>query len=146
VVWSRAFDRLPPSDDQSAAEEQVVRELAGTLLQPFGVIYAHQRARVLNGGMTDPRYRCLTDVIESFATFNSDQQIRGHDCLIGLIHRDPSFALGFTYLAAVDLREYQITNTASVSRTRSWGTAPPLDRGLTAARRGVELNPELARA
>jgi TolB-like protein/tetratricopeptide (TPR) repeat protein len=140
LVWSRTFDRLPPGDDQSAAEEQVVRELAGTLLQPFGVIYAHQRAKVLNGAVTDPRYRCLTDVIESFATFDSDQQIRGYDCLTGLIHRDPSFALGFTYLAAVDLREYQY------GIGLHGGELPPLDRGLASARRGVELNPELARA
>jgi hypothetical protein len=60
--------------------------------------------------------------------------------IIGLIHRDPSFALGFTYLAAVDLREYQYSIGVR------GGEPPPLDRGLTAARRGVELNPELARA
>ena len=134
------FDRVLGGDDKAAAEERVVRELAGTLLQPFGVIYAYQRAKVLGGTLTDPRYRCLVEVIDSFRSFDPAQQERGHDCLEQLTARDPGFALGFSYLAAIDLREYLY------DFGQRPGAAPPLDRGLTAARRGVELNPESARA
>jgi tetratricopeptide (TPR) repeat protein len=140
IVWSRAFDRVLAGDDRASAENNVVRELAGTLLQPFGVIYARQRAKVLNGTLTDPRYRCLVDVIDSFSTFDLAQQARGRDCLEQLTARDPGFALGFSYLAAVDLREYQY------GFAQRLGDRPPLERGLTAARRGVELDPESARA
>jgi hypothetical protein len=140
IVWSRAFDRVLAGEDRASAEDNIVRELAGTLLQPFGVIYARQRAKVLSGTLTDPRYRCLVDVIESFSTFDAVQQARGRDCLEQLIALDPGFALGFSYLAAVDLREYQYGYAERV------GDRPPLERGLTAARRGVELNPESARA
>jgi len=140
VIWSRVFERLPASDDQSSFEETVIRELAGTLLQPFGVIYAHQRAKVLSGALTDPRYHCLVDVIESFSAFDPAQQAHGRDCLESLTARDPGFALGFSYLAALDLREYQYGFDVRP------GEAPPLERGLTAARRGVELNPESSRA
>ena len=140
IVWSRVFDRVLGGDDKAAAEERVVRELAGTLLQPFGVIYAYQRAKVLGGTLTDPRYRCLVEVIDSFRSFDPAQQERGHDCLEQLTARDPGFALGFSYLAAIDLREYLY------DFGQRPGAAPPLDRGLTAARRGVELNPESARA
>ena len=140
IVWSRVFDRVLGGDDKAAAEERIVRELAGTLLQPFGVIYTRQRAKVLDGTLTDPRYRCLVEVIDSFSSFDTAQQERGRDCLEQLTARDPGFALGFSYLAAVDLREYLYNFGARP------GEVPPLERGLTAARRGVELNPVSARA
>ncbi len=136
IVWSRVFDRVPADDNQSAAENKIVRVLAGTLLQPFGVIYAHQRDKVLAGTPTDPRYRCLVVVINSFASFDPAQHAHGRDCLEQLTSHDPNFALGFTYLAAMDLREYQYDA----------GGAPRLEHGLVAARRGVELQPESSRA
>jgi hypothetical protein len=140
IVWSRAFDPIAAADDPSSAEEKVVRQLAGTLLQPFGVIYARQRLKALDGTLHDPRYRCLVVVIQSFSSFDPAEHARGRDCLDVLTSRDPSFALGFTYLAALDLREYQY------GIDRRPGDAPALERGLTAARRGVELNPESSRA
>jgi tetratricopeptide (TPR) repeat protein len=140
VVWSRAFDNVPASDDQSSAEDKIVRELAGTLLQPFGVIYAHERAKVVAGQPIDPRYHCLVDVIDTFSTFDLVQQSRARNCLEELVARDPGFALGFTYLAAVDLREYEYGFDVRP------GDPPPLESGLIAARRGVELNPASSRA
>jgi len=140
IIWSRRFERVAVDGDKVAAEEHIVRELAGTLLQPFGVIYARQRIKVVNGTVTDPRYRCLVVVIDSFNASDPVQQSRGRDCLEQLTAQDPTFALGFSYLAALDLREYQYG--AAVRP----GDTPPLDRGLTAARRGVELDPESARA
>jgi TolB-like protein len=140
IIWSRTIDRVVADDGRPSAAEKVVRDLAGTLLQPYGVIYARQRTKVLNGTDTDPRYRCLVDVIEAFSSFDAGEFARGRDCLEQLTSRDPSFALGFSYLAAVDLREY-LYGIA----TRP-GDAPPLERGMIAARRGVELNPESSRA
>jgi tetratricopeptide (TPR) repeat protein len=140
IVWSRLFDRVPAAEDQAPAGESLVRQLAGALLQPFGVIYARQRGKVLAGTVSDPRYRCLVDVIDSFSSFEQDQQARGRDCLERLTARESGFALGFTYLAALDLREYQYGLGARP------GDTPPLERGLAAARRGVELSPESSRA
>jgi tetratricopeptide (TPR) repeat protein len=135
-----SFRLIDVADGKAAAEERIVRELAGILLQPFGVIYTRQRAKVLDGTLTDPRYRCLVDVIDSFSSFDPAQQERGRDCLEQLTTRDPGFALGFSYLAAIYLRDYLYD-----LGTRP-GDTPPLERGLTAARRGVELNPESSRA
>jgi TolB-like protein len=140
IVWSRVFDRVLGGDDKAGAEEKIVRELAGILLQPFGVIYTRQRAKVLDGTLTDPRYRCLVEVIDSFRSFDPAQQERGRDCLEQLTTRDPGFALGFSYLAAVYLRDYLYDFATRL------GDPLPLERGLTAARRGVELNPESSRA
>ena len=76
----------------------------------------------------------------SFSSFDPAQQARGRDCLEQLTARDPGFALGFSYLAALDLREYQYDIDVRANEI------PPLERGLVAARRGIELNPESSRA
>jgi tetratricopeptide (TPR) repeat protein len=139
VVWTRVLD-VAASDDPIAAQEAIVRELAATLVQPFGVIFAHGRAKSLGAGIGDPRYRCILDAAESFRSFDTAQHLRARTCLERLTLLDPSFALGFTYLAALYVREYLYGLDAHAANM------PPLERALRAARRGVELNPESARA
>jgi len=140
VVWSQLFDRVTVGEDRAAAEDAIVRQLAPTLLQPFGVIYAHGRSRILATGAGDPRYRCILDAAESFRSFDAGQHERARACLERMTEADSSFAIGFSYLAAIYLREYQYGIGAS-------GTGRSLlDRALRAARRGVELNPASARA
>jgi TolB-like protein len=140
VVWSQVFERVAPSDDRAAAEEAIVRQLAPTLLQPFGVIYAYGRSRSLETGGGDPRYRCILEAAESFRAFEVAQHLRARACLEALTETDSSFAIGFSYLAAVYLREYQYGLGVRD------GDPPALDRALRVARRGVELNPASSRA
>lgn len=140
VVWSQVFERIRPADDRTAAEEAIVRQLAPTLLQPFGVIYAYGRSKSLENGGGDPRYRCILDAAESFRSFDVGQHLRARACLEALTETDSSFAIGFSYLAAVYLREYQYGLGVRD------GDPPVLDRALRAARRGVELNPASSRA
>jgi hypothetical protein len=139
VVWTRVLD-VAACDDPVAAQEAIVRELAATLIQPFGVIFVHGRAKSLGSGTGDPRYRCILDAAESFRSFDTAQHLRARTCLERLTLLDPSFALGFTYLAALYVREYLYGLDAHAT------DLPPLERALRAARRGVELNPESARA
>ena len=54
--------------------------------------------------------------------------------------RDPSFGLGFSFLAALYVREYLY------GLDHHAADLPPLERALRAARRGVELDPESTRA
>jgi TolB-like protein len=140
VVWSQVFERIKPADDRAAAEEAIVRQLAPTLLQPFGVLYAYGRSRSIESGAGDPRYRCILDAAESFRSFDVAQHLRARACLEALTATDASFAIGFSYLAAVYLREYQYGLGVRE------GDPPVLDRALRAARRGVELNPASSRA
>jgi TolB-like protein len=140
VIWSQVFERVATAQDRAAAEEAIVRQLAPALLQPFGVIFADGRRKALAGDAGDPRYRCILDAAESFRSFDAAEQLRARACLEALTETDSSFAIGFSYLAAVYLREYQYGLGAR------GGDPPPLDRALRAARRGVELNPAGARA
>jgi len=139
VVWTRELD-VAAAEEPAAAQERIVRELAATLVQPFGVIFAHGRAKSLGAGIGDPRYRCLLDAAESFRSFDPTQHLRARSCLERLTTLDPSFGLGFSYLAALYVREYLYGLDDHAT------DLPPLERALRAARRGVELDPESARA
>jgi TolB-like protein len=139
VVWTRVME-VAASDDPTAAQEAIVRELAATLIQPFGVIFAHGRAKSLGAGISDPRYRCILEAAESFRSFDPAQHLRARQCLERLTLLDPGFAVGFPYLAALYVREHLYRVDAHAA------DLPPLERALRAARRGVELDPESARA
>ncbi len=140
VVWSRNFGPLGPAADYGPLEDQVVEQIAKTLAPPYGVIRSNERLKQLAGGMRDPRYRCILEASESFRSFDVTQHARARSCLEALTLRDPGYAMGFAYLAAVYTREYQY------SLGRGPGEPQLLDRALQAARQGVELSPESARA
>ena len=139
VVWTRELE-VAAADEPGVALERIVRELTATLVQPFGVIFAHGRAKSLGAGAGDPRYRAILEAGESFRSFDPEQHSRARTNLERLTVLDPSFGLGFTYLAALYVREYLYALDAHDA------DLPPLERALRASRRGVELDPESARA
>jgi tetratricopeptide (TPR) repeat protein len=139
VVWTRELE-VAASDEPAAALETIARELTSTLVQPFGVIFAHGRAKSLGGGAGDPRYRAILEAAESFRSFDPAQHLHARAELERLTVLDPSFGLGFSYLSALYVREYLYGLDAHDA------DLPPLERALRAARRGVELDPESARA
>ena len=140
VVWSRNFGPLGPAADYGPLEDSVVEQLAKTLAPPYGVIRSNERLKQLAGGMRDPRYRCILEASELFRSFDAAQHARARSCLEALTARDPGYAMGFAYLASVYTREFQYGLGAASSDPQL------LDRALQAARQGVELSPESARA
>jgi TolB-like protein len=141
VLWSRSFERIAMPTSNLPTDDELARQVAMTLLPPFGVIRANERRKHLASPAGDPRNRCIVEASESFRSFDPTQHARARACLEALTTRDPGFALGFSYLAAVQTREFQYGFGTS-------GTpdAALLERALRAARRGVELSPESARA
>ncbi len=140
VVWARVFERLTTAGGRAAAEDAIVTELAATLVQPFGVIRAHERIRHLAGGAGDPRYRSIVEASESFRSFDPAQHARARAELERLTAIDPGFASGFSYLAAIYFREYQYGYAGHL------GDRAMLDRALEMARKAIELKPENSRA
>src|SRR5262249_46818877 len=139
VVWTRAFERQPAMQDQAAAQDAIVLALAGTLLQPFGVIRSLERIKLLASGGGDPRWRCVIESSEALRSLDAGQQRRARACLEQLTASDPSFAVGLRYLAAIYLREFLFGVGAQPN------DSPPLDRALRTARHAVELQPEQSR-
>ena len=140
IIWSRVFDHVAGGSDRAAAEDAVVRQLAETLVQPFGVIYSDGRNKSIRMHLGDPRYRCILETAETFRSFDPAENLHAQSCLEHFTSVDANFAIGFTYLAAIDLREYLYRLDIQA------GNPPPLERALIAAKRGVELNPESSRA
>ena len=140
IAWSRTFVYQAAAPDQAVAEAETVVALTHTLLQSFGVIRARDRAKHLASPAGDPRYRCVLEAAESLRSLDPAAHDRARSCLEALTNADPSFAIGFEFLAIIHYREDAIGYPARV------GDPPALDRALRAARRAIELAPASARA
>jgi tetratricopeptide (TPR) repeat protein len=134
VVWSRSFDRT------QLVRDDVVRELATALAQPYAAIYALERAKRASTGKLDPSYACLIDSFEAWRSYDAVKEDTVRACLAQATRADPNFAGGFAALATLNFREYAFGFDAGT------GERPALDRALAAAQRAVELKPESARA
>jgi tetratricopeptide (TPR) repeat protein len=139
VAWSRSFD-YPAAAEPGAAEDEVVVTLTNALLQSYGVIRARDRARQLASPAGDPRYRCVLEAADSFRFLDRAAHERARACLERLTAVDPSFSVGFEFLALVDYREYALGYPPHAD------DAPALERALRAARHAIELAPASARA
>jgi tetratricopeptide (TPR) repeat protein len=140
VIWSRAFEKLSGAEDNGEIERGIIRELANAIAQPFGVISANDRAKRLATNGLDPRYRALFEAGDALRSFDPAAHARARTRLEHLTAVDPNFALGFSLLAALYGREHMSGFGARA------GEPPALDRALKAARRGIELKPQSARA
>ena len=140
IAWSRTFAFPAAAPDQGAAEDETVVALTNALLQSYGVIRARDRAKHLASPAGDPRYRCVLEAAESLRSPDPAAHDRARSCLEYLTNADPSFAIGFEFLAIVYYREDAIGYPARA------GDPPALDRALRAARRAIELAPASARA
>mgnify|MGYP003335761520 CR=1 FL=1 len=100
---------------------------------------ARDRAKQLVSSVGDPRYRCILEAADSIRTLSAAEHERAKACLENLTAVDPSFALGYTFLAILYGREYQLGVNLPT------GGEPVLDRALRAVRRSIELNPSSSR-
>jgi tetratricopeptide (TPR) repeat protein len=139
VVWSGTFENIQPPGGEGVTEDAVVVSLTNSLLQSYGVIRARDRAIHLASSAGDPRYRCVLQAADSMRTAEREAHELARVCLEHLTALDPSFAVGFTFLAMIYNREFQLEYPAHP------GDTPPLDRALKAARQSIALQPESSR-
>ncbi len=139
VVWSRLFERIPASNEPGVVEQSIVVALTNSLLQSYGVIRARDRAKHLASGVGDARSRCILEAAAAIRTAERRRHDRARDCLERLTTLDPSFAVGFTFLALIYNREFQLDYELRA------GDPPPLERALQAVRRSIALHPESSR-
>src|SRR5262249_59100689 len=105
IAFTRDFVYPADAHDQGTAEDEVVVALTNSLLQSYGVIRARDHARHLASPAGDPRYRCVLEAAESLRSLEPAAHDRARACLEYLTSADPSFALGFEFLAVLYYRE-----------------------------------------
>jgi tetratricopeptide (TPR) repeat protein len=136
VVWTQEFE-IPLNGDADAQQERIVRRLAKTLVQPFGVIASRERAHHVRTGTGDPRYRCLLEAMETMRDAVNETYADARACLEKTIESDPRHALAHAYLAMVLNRIHQF----------GWPPEPGiLERALALAQRGAQIDPASAQA
>jgi hypothetical protein len=138
-VWSRTYDRVAAGPARLAEEDRVVVDLASSLLQPFGVIQARERAKNLTAPRGDPRYRCVLLALDAIRSREAAQHDAARACLEQLTAADRSFAAGLAYLAAIYDAEYVFGSGRDGADPRA------LDNALIVARRGIERSGERTR-
>jgi len=134
TAWSRSFHGTPAGLDQEQVENAIVRAVAGSIAQPFGVIHAREQTKT---GL-DPRHACLLEAIDYWRSFDISAHERVRACLERLVQLDPAFAAGFAALETVYERGY--FDGSDLSRA----DAAPLDRAVAVAQRAVALKPQSA--
>jgi hypothetical protein len=139
VVWSRVFDRVPATGS-GTGEEEIVLALASALLQSYGVIRARDLGKHLASNAGDPRYRCILEAADAVRSVEPVIRERARVCRERLTTLDPSFAVGFAFLAIIYNREFQ----REYWERRHDPLAP--NKALQAARRAIELQPEDSRS
>jgi TolB-like protein len=140
IIFARTFQGQRYGDDLPAAEAAIVREVAATIAQPYGVIHSNERANQGASGAGDARYRCLLESYEYWRTNDPAQHARARECLERATEQDQSFAAGFASLAELALQEERLKFNERA------GDAPPLERALRSARSALEAKPASARA
>jgi TolB-like protein len=136
VIWTQAFDNISVAGNFIATRNEIVQKIATVLAQPYGVIYARERAKLATTE-ADPRYRCVIAAFEYWRGFDRSKSADVRACLEQVTTLDPTFAEGFAILGLLALRDYyEPENVPSTT----------LDPALAAAQRAVDLKPQSARA
>jgi tetratricopeptide (TPR) repeat protein len=138
LLWSRRFERTG-SHAADSFVEAMVRQVATSVAQPYGVVQARQRARALQSEEPPERFVCVLEAFEYWRSFEPVRHYESRKCLEQAVARDRTFVLGFATLAAIYLEEYR---TGLNSRP---GEPLARDRALAVAREALELAPESAR-
>lgn len=136
IIWANSFDAGRVEKYNDDIEDALVGDLATTLAQPYGVIYAQEVAkRAVDGGAV--RYGCVQQMIELRRIENPALAASARACLERATTIDPQFASGFAALSLLDIRDYYLGDG---------GDRALIDHAMATATRAIELKPQSARA
>ncbi|MBB3773149.1 tetratricopeptide (TPR) repeat protein [Angulomicrobium tetraedrale] len=141
IVWSHEFDDIRRGGDTGIAEASLVRDIMAAIAEPYGIIQARARARVIAAGGPGKAgpYGCALMAYSYWRSYLPADHERAHRCLEQAVAADGSFALGYALLAELSLDE--VRNGVSPQ-----AATPALNRALAAAEQAVELAPTSAYA
>jgi len=132
-TWSQRYDRDLSDDDLLDIQDDLSAQIVSTVTDFHGVIYEAERQRIEGRPIDslDP-WECIfaTTPYDKFLT--AEHHLRARAALERAVELDPQFALAWAYLSWVYTDEVVLAHNPRPDS---------MTRALSAARRGVELNP-----
>ncbi|RFB96525.1 adenylate cyclase [Rhizobium leguminosarum bv. trifolii] len=138
ILWSDTYDDDTHTRDLFSIQSDIANKVATTVAQPYGII---AQADAVNPPPDDIGvYSCTLGFYAYRAELTVDQHANVRNCLENAVERYPTFATGLAMLSILYLDEERFR-----FNTRP-GTPTPVERSLSAARRGVQLDAGNTRA
>lgn len=142
VLWAHTYDVDYDATRRIAVEEQLARDVATELGQPYGVIYKADTGR--SGSDTSGDWESYSCTL-SYFTYRANLDARSHprvrECLEQTVARFPAYATAWALLAQTYLDELRFQYPVEAT------TVPAsLEKATAAAKRAVELDPRNVRA
>lgn len=138
VIWSREFDDVPLDAAGAFTRSKIVRSVATTLAQPYGVIFSHAGGLMPAEIRARSRFGCLVASFNYWRSNDRQSHLDIRACLEAETRRPGQAAAAYAQLTYVHLEEYRL----------GYNPLPgnPVDRALESALKAVELAPSSARA
>ncbi|WP_425351448.1 adenylate cyclase [Rhizobium phaseoli] len=138
ILWSATYDDDTHIRDLFSIQSDVANKVATAVAQPYGIM---AQADAVNPPPDDVGvYTCTLGFYAYRAQLAADQHANVRNCLEHAVERYPSFSTAWAMLSIIYLDEERFRFNA-----RS-GTPAAVERSLSAARRGVQLDAGNTRA
>ncbi len=138
VVWSRDYEPVSFAPEDDGARTVIIRSIATTLAQPYGVIHAHVRAAIARENRTIDPYGCVVSGLDYWLTNDRSAHAAARACILDRLKIYPTFGPLHSQLTYLHLEEFR----------QGYNPMPgnPVARALESARLAVLHRPTSARS
>jgi adenylate cyclase len=141
VLWSQAYDADLGTQGLFAIQEDIARQVATTVAQPYGIVFRADAQRTAHQPPDDlEAYACTLRFYSYHAALGVEQHAVVRDCLRRTAAQFPGYATAWAMLSLLYLDQDRFGFNPEP------GEPPPLDKALETARRAVKLDPANPRA
>jgi tetratricopeptide (TPR) repeat protein len=107
VIWSREFEPIPAGSEGDGARSAIVRTIATSLAQPYGVIHAYVRTQFdLDKRQSDP-FGCIVAGLDYWLMNDRKTHGQARQCLMDKLAIYPNFGALHAQLAYLHLEEFR---------------------------------------
>ncbi len=140
IAWAKSYDHKGDSNP-NRPRGHISRDVAQTLLQPFGVIQAREASKRTNADPMQDSYRCILDTNAYQRSFDPSLYGPARDCLEHAAAEAHPLSGVLVKLARLYISDYQFGGAGGPAGNRA-----TLDRAYQMAERAVDKKPASAAA
>lgn len=140
IIWSALFDLTYDRNAADLAEDRIVRNIAGAIARPYGVIFSHVARHRGDPSQVSEGFRCVLLSFNAQRRFAPDINARSRDCLTSLAGGQANFAPAHALLPMLYVDNARFGDKSDQERQDT------LIQALTLAKHAVAATPDSARA